>query len=114
MKSTIKIAHRLILILVISWQSPLFAAFQSCSKLGADCDTQKTITLSDPNNLLPEDVKQFLPSEPRTVPVKRIHSRHRRFIAPGAAWQLKVCKKWKMLLSSVYLRRENIDKDMFE
>ena len=40
--------------------------------------------------MLPEEMQNMLPPEPFTVPVKRIHSRHRRFLAPGASWQLKV------------------------
>ena len=40
--------------------------------------------------MLPEEMQNLLPPEPFTVPVKRIHSRHRRFLAPGASWQLKV------------------------
>merc|ERR1719273_3067645 len=28
------------------------------------------------------------PSSPLKVPIKRVHSRHRRYIAPGAVWTL--------------------------
>ena len=40
---------------------------------------------------VPEKYTDHFPSEPTEVPVKRIHSRHRRFVAPGALWQNRVC-----------------------
>ena len=55
-----------------------------------NCHTMNTIDMSEVKEAFPEHLKMFLPPEPTTFPVKRIHSRHRRFIAPGAAWQLKV------------------------
>ena len=40
-----------------------------------------------------ECLRGVLPPGPTRVPVKRVHSRHRRFIAPGASWQLRVSYK---------------------
>ena len=62
----------------------------SCSHTSSDCDQLEAINLSRYKRMLPEEMQNMLPPEPFTVPVKRIHSRHRRFLAPGASWQLKV------------------------
>ena len=62
----------------------------SCSDTSSDCDQLEAINLSRYKRMLPEEMQNMLPPEPFTVPVKRIHSRHRRFLAPGASWQLKV------------------------
>ena len=39
---------------------------------------------------VPEKLGDCFPPEPTEVPVRRVHSRHRRFIAPGATWQIRV------------------------
>ena len=39
---------------------------------------------------VPDEMGITMPSTPQEVTVKRIHSRHRRFIAPGASWQIRV------------------------
>ena len=39
---------------------------------------------------VPGEYEDCFPPEPTSMPVKRIHSRHRRFIAPGATWQIRV------------------------
>jgi len=61
---------------------------QTRDQTTSECN--EVINLSKYKQLLPEEMKGMLPPEPFTVPVKRIHSRHRRFLAPGAAWQIKV------------------------
>ena len=42
----------------------------------------------------PEDVPDFDFSQPLKIPVKRVLSRHRRFIAPGAAWDIFGGVQW--------------------
>ena len=39
---------------------------------------------------IPEEFGITMPNAPQEMNVKRIHSRHRRFIAPGASWQIRV------------------------
>ena len=39
---------------------------------------------------VPKKYGDCFPPEPTELPVRRIHSRHRRFIAPGAVWQFRV------------------------
>ena len=39
---------------------------------------------------VPGEYEDCFPPEPTSMPIKRIHSRHRRFIAPGATWQIRV------------------------
>ena len=39
---------------------------------------------------VPEKFGDCFPPEPIDIPVRRVHSRQRRFIAPGATWQLRV------------------------
>ena len=49
--------------------------------------------ISEDNHLhihVPEQFGDCFPPEPTEIPVRRVHSRHRRFIAPGASWQIRV------------------------
>ena len=96
----IKISIRCILTVVILHQTLPYVRTQSCIQdPTVQCDTEKVINLSHVKKhlypLVSEDQRKFLPDAPFTAPVKRIHSRHRRFIAPGASWGLKVCKNYK-------------------
>ena len=40
---------------------------------------------------IPEEYVNYFPPDPSELSIKRIHSRHRRFVAPGALWQIRVC-----------------------
>ena len=49
--------------------------------------------VSENNHLhihVPEKFAECFPPEPTDIPIRRVHSRHRRFIAPGASWQIRV------------------------
>ena len=97
----IKISIRCILLVVILHQTIPYVRTQSCIQdPTVQCDTEKVINLSHVKKhlypLVSEDQRKFLPDAPFTAPVKRIHSRHRRFVAPGASWGLKVCKICKI------------------
>ena len=49
--------------------------------------------VSEDNHLhihVPEKYGDCFPPEPTKLRVRRVHSRHRRFIAPGASWQIRV------------------------
>ena len=93
----IKISIKCVLLVVILHQTLPYVRTQSCIQdPTVQCDTEKVINLSHVKKylypLVSEDQRKFLPDAPFTAPVKRIHSRHRRFVAPGASWGLKVCK----------------------
>ena len=97
----IKISIKCVLLVVILHQTLPYVRTQSCIQdPTVQCDTEKVINLSHVKKhlypLVSEDQRKFLPDAPFTAPVKRIHSRHRRFIAPGASWGLKVCKNCKI------------------
>ena len=97
----IKISIKCVLLVVILHQSLPYVRTQSCIQdPTVQCDTEKVINLSHVKKhlypLVSEDQRKFLPDAPFTAPVKRIHSRHRRFVAPGASWGLKVCKTCRL------------------
>ena len=97
----IKISIKCVLLVVILHQTLPYVRTQSCIQdPTVQCDTEKVINLSHVKKhlypLVSEDQRKFLPDAPFTAPVKRIHSRHRRFVAPGASWGLKVCKICKI------------------
>ena len=86
----IKVVTKVFLCLLTFGKFLLPSNADSCSHTSSDCDQLEAINLSRYKRMLPEEMQNLLPPEPFTVPVKRIHSRHRRFLAPGASWQLKV------------------------
>ena len=99
-----KVATKLFIYLITFGKLLLPLNAQSCNQASSGCNQLEAINLSRYKRMLPEEIQNMLPPEPFTVPVKRIHSRHRRFLAPGASWQLKV--SWNEIMF-MYVSKSN-------
>ena len=53
-----------------------------------------TCQLTSQDEFSPDGEDEFDYTEPLKVPVKRVLSRHRRYIAPGAAWDIFAGVQW--------------------